>query len=158
MGCTLTFASVLCGATSAIIGRRTRKVHFSVTMLSFGIWGIVGSTTLALIDGKMEFPLNTKDQLLAYGLLPVCAFLTRIATTLAQKFDAVGSVTLVDKAMDVFFAFLWQIFLFQNIPDAFSAGGAAIIMFGVLISGVRKWISTLPKGHKVRTYGAFLLY
>ena len=104
----------------------------------------------------LEFPRGTRDMLLAFGALPISAFLAQYAIIIALKFDSAGPVSLV-RAFDVIFAFIWQIIFLRMYPDEYSLVGAGIIVVGVAVLTVRKWLSTRPPDEQEKSCMRVLL-
>ena len=55
------------------------------------------------------------------------------------------------------FAFIWQFIFLSKYPDIFSFTGGAIIVIGVAVLTMRKWLSTLAEEDERRTKFQFLL-
>ena len=135
---------MMCASVVIILVRKTRKVHFSYTMLVGSTWGFCQSVIAASAFNAMEWPRSTKDLILAFGLLPIFLCSAQFSIIMALKFDGAGPVSLV-RALEVIFAFSLQIIFLGVMPDLFSFVGAFVIVCGVAILTLRKWVSTLPE-------------
>ncbi|CAG7824004.1 unnamed protein product, partial [Allacma fusca] len=130
-------------------------VHYSLTTFFFGAWGTFENLIVALALGIFSLPHGNKHWWLG-GALAVLTFFGQISIILALKYEKAGPVTLI-KTVDVLFGFLWQMLFFQLVPDLFSIVGASIVVCGVVVIGVRKWIGTLPEDDIIRIKFGFML-
>jgi len=144
------FASV-----TFVILRYLREVNYAIVTTFFGLWGTGQSLVLAVIVGRLELPQGMGDWGLALGLAGV-TFVGQMCQTLASKFETAGTVSLC-RTMDVVFAFLWQFLFLGVVPDRYSVGGAAIVVFGILLVGIRKWIDELPEEDKIKSRLTWIL-
>ena len=89
--------------------------------------------------------------------------------TVVCKLEQAAIVGILRKALDIFYAFSFQILLFavrkvttvlphylshnsfQIMPDMFSIIGAVLIALVVLSSGAKKVLDGLPNDHKLKT-------
>ena len=147
---------MLGNASSYIFMRELRDVHFALLNMTFTFWGVSEALGASLITGVLKLPEGLHDSIVIYVVLPMLVFLGQFTLTLALKFENAGPVALV-RTTDVLFSFCWQFIFLGVIPDIFSATGAAIVVLGVLITGVRKLISELPADDVKRKRLRFLL-
>jgi len=134
--------------TTFVLLRYLRKLHYSMITLFFGLWGTGETLVLALIVGRLELPRCSEDWGIAVGLA-VATFIGQTCMTLAFKFEQAGTISLC-RTTDVIFAFLWQFLFLGVVPDRYSVIGAAIVVFGILLIGVRKRVGELPEGDSTR--------
>ena len=66
------------------------------------------------------------------------------------QLDDASTISLVTQSLGIIFAFLIQIFVFDNIPNSMSIIGFVIVGICVIVSGVRKVISVKSSNAKVR--------
>lgn len=64
--------------------------------------------------------------------------------TLALQVEHAGPVAIA-RTSDIVFAFLWQIIFFKETPNIFSLLGAVFVTSSVILTGMRKWILSLPE-------------
>ena len=156
IGVAFALGSTVCNSFVVILVRRIRKVHFTYTLLVGGIWGVGECLIVAAAFGVLQFPEGSKDLILALILLPIFAFLANFLIIIALKFESAGPVSLI-RACDVVFAFIWQFIFLSKYPDLYSFTGGAIIVIGVAVLTLRKWLSTLPADDDKRAKFQFLL-
>ncbi|CAG7821849.1 unnamed protein product, partial [Allacma fusca] len=101
------------------------------------------------------FPHTGMDWFLACTLAAF-AFAGQSFFTQALKYEEAGPVSLI-RTSEVIFTFLWQMIFLNQLPDIFSIVGALTIIFGVVVTTVRKWIEELPEEHDLRVKFWFLL-
>lgn len=63
--------------------------------------------------------------------------------TLALQLENAGPVALARTA-DIVFAFIWQVLFFKEVPNIYSLVGAFLVTSSVVITGLRKWVVSLP--------------
>ena len=155
-GVSLGVISMVLFAFLVTLVRRTRKVHFSYMLLASGVWGVSESLIIAVALDVFEFPRGLQASIFAYFVIPVLAFITQFTMILALKYESAGPVSLV-RACEVIYAFIWQALFLHQYPDIFSIIGAVIIISGVVILTVRKWLMSLPKENDTRMRYSWLL-
>ncbi|ODM97265.1 Solute carrier family 35 member G1 [Orchesella cincta] len=157
IGSAFAVGSLFCSALIVIITRKIREVHFTVMTLVFGIIGVVQAGLLIHFLGSYTTTLPTElfDSLLIAGVGGL-SFLGQMSIVLALKFENAGPVALI-RSCDVLFGFLFQYIFLDVAPDVFSAAGAVIVLLGVLSTGFRKWLNTLPEEDKRRKTWGFVL-
>ena len=101
------------------------------------------------------------------GLL---SFVAQIGLTVSLQLEEAGKVSIMRKAGDILFAFLFQITIFnvslhctallcnfcilhisQDIPGMWSIIGAVIVSLTVLLSSAKKVVDNLPEDHAIKT-------
>jgi len=75
---------------------------------------------------------------------------------LALQVEEAGVVALI-RTSEVIFTFFWQFLLIGTKPDLFSILGATLVLTGVIVVTLRKWVASLPKEHGTRRKLGFLL-
>ncbi|ODN00885.1 Solute carrier family 35 member G1 [Orchesella cincta] len=155
IGAGFSFASVLTATMVFVIIRYLKDVHFSMLTLVLGCWGTVVSIIGSVIVGEFRLPQSLEHWALAVALA-VITLLGQVLLTLALQCEQAGPVSLIRTA-DCLFAFVLQFVLLNTLPDLFSLTGASIIIFCVILTAFRKWISTLPKEHPARKKFSFVL-
>jgi len=133
--------------------------HGLLNIISYvfgSIIGIIAAAAFQTLSLPRKQPFGLKND---YFLIVSCSAITVAAQTLfimALQYEQAGPVALI-RTIGVILAFLWQMVFFNQIPGAYSAIGGAMIVVGVVVTIVRKWISTLPEDNKHRRRMAFLL-
>lgn len=82
--------------------------------------------------------------------LGVLSFFGQVLLTRSLQLEAAGPVSVVRAATDIALAFVWQLWLFNDVPDAWSISGALIVTLCVLLTSVRKWVMSLPQHSEIR--------
>jgi len=82
------------------------------------------------------------------GLL---SFVAQIGLTVSLQLEEAGKVSIMRKAGDILFAFLFQITIFHDIPGMWSIIGAVIVSLTVLMSSAKKVVDNLPEDHQIKT-------
>jgi len=126
-----------------IILRRLRNIHWILVLLNQSTFGTLVNLSLAGASGVLVLPVGQQDSLLAYVALPLAGFFAQISLVFAFKFEKAGPVSLV-LSSGILFSFLLQFVFFGNVPDVYSWGGGAIVIFCIVITATRKWVEELP--------------
>lgn len=83
-------------------------------------------------------------------LVGILSFYGQLMLTKALQAEEAGLVSVTRASSEVIFAFIFQITIFNDIPDFWSFLGAFLVTISVLLASSRKWIQTLPNQSKVR--------
>ncbi|CAG7786816.1 unnamed protein product [Allacma fusca] len=157
-GSILASCAMLINAFMFIVMRKLRQVHFTLMLVSFGLWGLAESLIIGGSMGVLQLPSNLQELLLTFGVMPATVFMGQISLVLALKFENAGPVSLL-RTCDVVLSFLWQYIFLNVIPDGCSLVGAVIVILGVVVTALRKWVSTLgPEDSHRKKLSFFLLY
>lgn len=73
----------------------------------------------------------------------MCSFAGQVLLTLALQVENAGPVAIA-RTSDIVFAFIWQILFFKEVPNIYSILGAFLVTSSVVVTGLRKWIVSLP--------------
>jgi len=147
---------MLLDAFMAVILRRIRKVHWLPLLLSLGVIGTVENLIVAGILGVLVLPVGFEDCLLVYVALPATT-LTAYFLMLAIKFEEAGRVALIATS-GVVISLLLEFAFFGVYPDTFDLSGGFIVIIGVIVGTLRKWVEELsPQDERKETYKFLLL-
>lgn len=147
-GATSAFAATLFGANAYVLLRALKGLHFSVIMTNFGSFALIQTVAVSWAIGALCLPRCGFDRLLVVALA-LFSFGGQILLTLALQMEQAGPVAIARSA-DIVFAFFWQVLFFNEIPNKYSIGGAILVTSSVLLTGLRKWVISLPETSSVR--------
>lgn len=121
-----------------VILRYLKDVHYSVFSLFIGTVGLSFALVVTLIQKTLVLP-HIED--LPY-FLTLAAFVcvSSISIVIALQNEEAFVVSLV-RSCDVIFSFIWEMSLDGKYPNWYSGGGAAIVMFCVVIIFFRKYLT-----------------
>ena len=138
-GAALAMASALFLSAAYVTLRRLQGVHWSATVLVFGVVGAAMSYAVWLGTGAAGSPTGAADWLLvlALGALTV---LMQLAFTVACQLEQAGPVAVV-RTCEIVFAVVWQVALFRTVPGPYSVAGMVLVMLSVLAVALQKCIS-----------------
>ncbi|XP_037035856.1 solute carrier family 35 member G1-like [Bradysia coprophila] len=141
IGSALAVGAMLCLSTKFAVTRKIKETHYLLMTLFLGGCGFLISFPLFLAfeDISSIVPKRWEDYVLVGGLLS--AFFSIACINLALKNEDAGPVALI-RSCDVIFAFLFQYIFLSVVPDTLSGIGAAIVVSGVFLTGLRKWMMT----------------
>lgn len=141
-GAVAAFSSTLFGANAFVILRALKEVHFSVIMTNFGTFALFQCVIVAYFIGALCLPACGLDRYLIVALA-VFSFLGQILLTIALQIEQAGPVAIA-RSTDIIYAFIWQVLFFEEVPNRFSIIGSILVMSSVILTGLRKWVLTLP--------------
>lgn len=148
--------ATLIGSMAYIIVRKVKGLHHSVILFNFA-WVAIIETTV--ITGALK-GFSLPDCGLSPWLLMILAVLSfygQLLLTMALQVEEAGIVSVTRSSAEVAFAFLFQIIIFREFPDAWSILGAVLVTSAVLLTSARKWVITLPADHMGRKVLGFVL-
>jgi len=134
--------AVFVGSSMMVLLRRLRRVHWFLVLLASGVFGVLEQVILGAAMGVLVLPGGLWDCLLAFVAFPCAGFLSQIVLVLAFKFEKAGPVALVSSS-SIVFSFLLEFAIFGVVPDIYSWGGGVIVIFGLIITTMRKWVEEL---------------
>ncbi|KAK8785930.1 hypothetical protein V5799_007705 [Amblyomma americanum] len=155
-GMVAALSSTVFGASVYIVVRKVKGVHHSVIMFNFGWVAILETTAIWLLTARVKLPRSDLDYSLL-AVLGVFSFGGQLLLTRALQLEQAGPVSVVRSAADIVFVFIWQMLFFGDVPDEYTASGAVLVTTCVLLTGLRKWVLTLPNSSAVRARVAWLL-
>ena len=147
-GAVAALSATLFGANAYVLLRALKGLHFSVIMTNFGSFALIQTLMVSWAIGALCLPRCGNDRLLVVALA-FFSFGGQILLTLALQMEQAGPVAIARSA-DIVFAFFWQILFFNEIPNKYSVGGAILVTSSVLLTGLRKWVISLPENSTVK--------
>ncbi|GAB0099227.1 solute carrier family 35 member G1 [Sergentomyia squamirostris] len=136
-------SSTLFGANAYVLLRALKGLHFSVIMTNFGAFGLAYTTAVSWGTGTLCLPPCGMDRLLVVALA-LFSFLGQILLTISLQLEHCGPVAIARSA-DIVFAFFWQVIFFREVPNIYSLLGALLVISCVILTGMRKWVLSLPR-------------
>lgn len=120
-----------------------------MTLANFGVIGTLESAVfMATLGDRCLPPCEDRYAMVGVGLL---SFVAQILLTVSAQLEEAGKISIMRKAGDILFAFLFQILFFQDLPGLLSVVGAILVSIAVFISGGSKLVDNLPADHVVKT-------
>lgn len=136
-------SSTLFGANAYVLLRALKGLHFSVIMTNFGSFALVYTLAVTWFIGALCWPPCGTERLLVL-CLALFSFLGQILLTISLQIEQAGPVSIARSA-DIVFAFIWQVMFFKEVPNRYSIIGALLVVTSVMITGLRKWVISLPR-------------
>lgn len=153
-GAVAAFSATLFGANAYVLLRALKGLHFSVIMTNFGTFALFQTLLTTWSLGQLCWPACGTDRLLVVALA-LFSFGGQILLTLSLQLEQAGPVAIARSA-DIVFAFIWQVLFFQEVPNRYSIAGAVLVTSSVLLTGVRKWLVSMPNNSRVKKSLGFL--
>ncbi|KFM70673.1 Solute carrier family 35 member G1, partial [Stegodyphus mimosarum] len=113
-------------------------------MFNFSWVAIIETVVLTALIGDFKWPFCGLQSFLIV-VLGIFSYAGQTLLTVALQCENAGPVATMRAASDIVLAFMWQTFLFCDIPDVFSISGAILVSFSVTFVGLQKWVSTLSR-------------
>ncbi|KAF5287174.1 hypothetical protein FQR65_LT12303 [Abscondita terminalis] len=147
-GAVAAFSATLFGATAYVLLRALKGIHFSVIMTNFGSFALVQCLLVTWIIGGLCVPPCGADRYFIVALA-LFSFGGQILLTVALQMEQAGPVAIA-RSSDIVFAFIWQVWFFDEVPNKFSVGGAFLVMTSVILTALRKWVLALPDSSSLK--------
>lgn len=126
-----------------IVIRKVKSVHHSIIMFNNGWVALIEATILTVVVGDFQWHDCYLQGLYIIGL-GTFSYIGQTLLTMSLQCELAGPVSTMRAAADIILAFLWQVVLFDNSPDALSISGAGLVGFSVIFVGLKKWAMSLP--------------
>ncbi|KAF8794752.1 Solute carrier family 35 member G1 like protein [Argiope bruennichi] len=134
--------SLFCVSAMQLLGRKTRSVHQSINNFNYGWVTVLETVFLTAIFGNFKWQ-QCGIQSIYVLLLALFSYSGITFVTMALQCEYAGPVTTVRAAADICLAFLWQIFIFHDVPDFYGIIGAILVSVSIILIGLNKWLSSL---------------
>lgn len=142
-GALVAFIGTIFHANVYVLLRWLKGLHYAVIMMNFSIVAIVMSFLASYFLGSLCWLDCGKDRFMVL-LLGVLSFAGQVLLTKSLQYEQAGPVAICRTA-DIVFAFIWQVIFFHQVPDWFSVGGAFLVTLSVVLTGMCKWLVSLPQ-------------
>lgn len=142
------FSATLFGANVYVLLRALKGLHFSVIMTNFGAFALIQTIGVTWVLDALCWPQCGLERLLVVALA-LFSFGGQILLTLSLQLEQAGPVAIARSA-DIVFAFIWQVLFFKEIPNFYSLAGAFLVTSSVVLTGIRKWVISLPENSPVK--------
>ncbi|XP_076035399.1 solute carrier family 35 member G1-like [Oratosquilla oratoria] len=139
-GVVAAMCGVIVGANVYVILRTLKHLHFSVIMTNFAFVALILTPIVSWFTGGTCVPICGPERYLIV-VLGAFSFGGQILLTKALQVEQAGPVSIARTA-DVVFAFIWQVLVFQKVPDILSISGALLVTSSVFLTGLRKWVQS----------------
>lgn len=130
--------ALLFGSIQIILMRAIRDVHFALLTLATGLIGLAISGLLTIHFQDFVYPTSLTEGLYVLGLTST-SYLGQMAIILALTYECAAPVALF-RSFDIVVGFVLQFLFLGVIPEWTSVLGAFIVVTGVVVTGVRKYL------------------
>ena len=139
--------AALVGSSTYILVRKVKHLPHSTILFNFSWVALTESLVLTYtVHDGLQLPTDPIVPWLMV-LLGILSFYGQMLLTRALQAEEAALVSVTRSAAEVFFAFLFQIMFFQQIPSWYAIIGAVLVTTSVMLTSMRKWIVTLPASH-----------
>ncbi|KAH9413992.1 hypothetical protein DERP_012369, partial [Dermatophagoides pteronyssinus] len=149
-------SSLIFSSSVFILIRKAKNVHHSVIMFNFGWVAIIETTILTTLLNGFSMP-RTPFEWYLIVVLAVFSFCGQMLLTRSLQLEQAGPVSVVRATTDITLAFLWQLIIFNEIPDLWSIFGALVVSSCIVLTAMRKWLLSLPEHSRIKNKLYFLL-
>lgn len=148
--------AAFCQTATALIVRHLKNVHFASVVFNCSWVACIELVVVCYFLGVLQLPICGYSGWLIM-LVGIGGYFGQVFYTRALRYEEAGIVTMAQCSSDLFIAFIFQICVFQVIPDSCTIIGSAMVFSAVLFTSMRKYLVTLPKDHYLRRYFGFIL-
>ncbi|XP_043234856.1 solute carrier family 35 member G1-like [Amphibalanus amphitrite] len=138
-GAALALASALFLSAAYVTLRRLQSVHWSATVLVFGVVGAMMSYAVWLGTGAGHPPSSAAEWLMVLAL-GALTMVMQLAFTVACQLEQAGPVAVV-RTSEIVFAVVWQVAFFHCVPGPYTVAGMVLVMMSVLAVALHKCIT-----------------
>ena len=149
-------SSLIFSSSVFIFIRKAKGAHHAVIMFNFGWVAIIETTILTTLLNGFSMP-RTPFEWYLIVVLAVFSFCGQMLLTRSLQLEQAGPVSVVRATTDITLAFLWQLIIFNEIPDLWSIFGALVVSSCIVLTAMRKWVLSLPEHSRIRDKLYFLL-
>lgn len=149
VGLLAAFGSMASESGVYIVLRRLHDVDPYVILFNFGVVATLVNALLTIAFGSFSWTLCGVEQwlVLAVGAF---SFLSQLALTKALEIEDAGPVSVLMAAGDIILAFILDMTLFHDSPDAYTIAGTVLVVTSVMLVGFKKWIDGNVKTSSVK--------
>lgn len=155
-GLLYSMGATIVGSSVYIFVRKVKSCHNSVILFNFSIVAIAETSILTAVSGQFKLPVTGMAPWLLMTLA-VLSFYGQLLLTKALQLEEASIVSVTRASAEVVCAFLFQIFIFGQVPDMSAVIGSVLVTSSVLLTAARKWVVSLPEHHMGRTLFGFTL-
>ncbi|CAL1297642.1 unnamed protein product [Larinioides sclopetarius] len=134
--------SMFCLSAIQLLTRKVRRVHHSILIFNFSWVGILVIAFLTAVLGNFKWHL-CGIQSIYILLLALFSYSGLTFVVMALQCEYAGPVSTVRAAADIGLAFVWQIFIFHDIPDFYGIIGAILVLVSIVFISLDKWLTNL---------------
>ncbi|XP_065571619.1 solute carrier family 35 member G1-like isoform X2 [Artemia franciscana] len=154
-GAIVAFSGTIFAANVYVVVRKLKGLHHSTIMTCFGFFAFIQSFSIIAILDVRQLLFDPED-IYWIVILAIFSFFGQILLTMALKREQAGPVS-VARSVTIIWAFLWQVFIFDEHPVLLTLLGAALVLVSVVLLACRKWVESKPEGSATRNRFRFLL-
>ncbi|ELW66721.1 Transmembrane protein 20 [Tupaia chinensis] len=129
--------AVLAALTLVLLRKIGKSVDYILSIWYYVVIGLLQSSIVLSILGEWSLPYCGLDRLFLI-LIGLFGLGGQIFLTKALQIEKVGPVAIM-RTMDVVFAFIFQIFVFNHVPTWWTVSGALCVVASSIGVAVRKW-------------------
>ncbi|GBN09033.1 Solute carrier family 35 member G1 [Araneus ventricosus] len=124
--------SLFCISTLTLLTRKVRPVHPSILTFHFSWVGILEIAILTAVFGNFQL-LQCGIQSIYILMFALLSYTGLTLFVMAIQCEYAGPVVTMRAAMEIGLAFLWQIFIFHDLPDTYGIIGAVLVVVSVIL-------------------------
>lgn len=148
--------SALSGSLNFLIVRKIRQVHHLIILANYAWIASFGMSIITYLMDGYNLPDHGSAPWLLM-MMGMISFYGQILFTKALQVEEAGIIAVIRSSGELVMAFVFQITIFQQIPDTCTVIGALLVAIAVLFTSLRKYIITLPADHVFRRWFAITL-
>ncbi|GIY73358.1 solute carrier family 35 member G1 [Caerostris darwini] len=131
----------LCASCRYFVIRKLNHIPYTLFNFNYACVSVV-LTILFTIGFESFSVLQCGYQGFHIISMGVSSFLGETLLTKALQCENAGPVSTAKAASEIFANFLFQIIVFDDVPDGYSTAGSCLIVFCIIFVGLQKWIDS----------------
>ncbi|GBN87471.1 Solute carrier family 35 member G1 [Araneus ventricosus] len=133
--------SLFCISAMHLITRKIRSVHQSIITFNYSWVGILEIAILMAVFRNFKWH-HCGIQSIYILLLALFSYSGLTFLVMALQCEYAGPVSTVRAAADISLSFVWQIFIFHDVPDSYSIIGAVLVLVSIFFISFGKLLSS----------------
>ncbi|XP_074602996.1 solute carrier family 35 member G1-like [Brevipalpus obovatus] len=156
MGLTSGLAAALCHSLSLVSLRKLKNIPQETITFTCGILGLAEMATIVYSMDGYRLP-KCGQEAWVLMMIGVINFVGQQMFIHSLRYEDANIVSMIATSTEVSLAFLFQITIFQKIPDNYTIIGSIMIFMVILFTSLQKYITTLPKEHRFQKWFKIIL-
>jgi len=135
--------------------RKMRKSHHSIILFYFALIAVIEMLLVNYIFYDFHLP-RTGFSAWLVAILAILSFFGQMMLTKAIQLEEAGVVSLMRVSAEAFFAFVFQITIFGQMPNMYTFIGAFLVLASVFLLSFRKYVCSLQDSAPLKKKFHFL--
>lgn len=143
--------AALCHSLTLVSLRKLKNIPQETITFACGVLGTLEMAMIAYFMDAYHLPKSSLEPWFLM-MIGVINYMGQQMFVNSLRSEDANIVSMIATSTEVSLAFIFQMTIFQNVPDNYTIIGSVLIFLVILLTSVQKYISTLPKDHFLRKW------